>query len=341
MKSLLLLFLLFSPFSFADNSATILLYHHVSDKTPASTSISPKDFELHLKHLSTHHTVVALEDLVTDIKNRHSLPDNAVAITFDDGFRNVLLNAHPLLKSYGFPYTVFINPSEVGTSPAHMNWDELQLIAKEGALIANHYWDHRHLLQNAKQANWKQVTRKHIEHAESSILEHLGKSPRFFAYPFGEYNQKLVELLKEMGITGFVQHSGALGYHTDLTQIPRFPAAGIYSNLKTLAVKLRSLSMPVLQSSISEPAFYQPQVLNYSLTIDLGDINKMQFACYFNGQKVETAWTGNKVQVSSAQNLKPGRSRVNCTAPSQSQRGRYYWHSQPWFIADNQGRWLD
>jgi len=95
----------------ASNHGVILMYHHVSEQTPPSTSISIKNFTQHMQYLSEHHHVMALEVMLESIRNKRHIPDNAVAITFDDGFANIAQNAHPILKSFKFPHTIIINPS--------------------------------------------------------------------------------------------------------------------------------------------------------------------------------------------------------------------------------------
>lgn len=333
--------LILGPIAQAQNNATILLYHHVSNETPASTSISPEKFSEHLAYLKTNHTVVPLTVLIESIKTQTPLPDNAVAITFDDGFRNIKENAHPMLKALGFPYTIFINPAEVGVSPSHLDWNELKQLSTEGVLIANHYWDHRHILDNAKEAGWIEETQHNILAAEAALIENLGSSPGFLAYPFGEYNDALKQLINQLGLIGFAQHSGAVGPHTDLSEIPRYPAAGIYSNLNTLKTKLQTLAMPVISASITDPVFYSPPKLNYSLTLDTSDFNTTLLRCYYNGEQITTSWQEQTLHIKTEIVLRPGRSRVNCTAPSKAYQGRYYWHSQPWFVATKDGKFLD
>ncbi|HBY85746.1 MAG TPA: polysaccharide deacetylase, partial [Colwellia sp.] len=57
--------------AFSSHAAVILQYHHVSDSTPASTSISPKQFEVHLQYLKDNNfKVVALSELIEGIKNQ-------------------------------------------------------------------------------------------------------------------------------------------------------------------------------------------------------------------------------------------------------------------------------
>ena len=127
-------------------NAAILLYHHVSSSTPASTSISPETFKSHMEYLETHHTVVPLQDVVSAIQNNTTLPEKAVAITFDDGYANILDNAHPILAEMDFPYTVFINPNEIGVGPQQLTWEQVVAMHNDGVVFANHTLDHLHML---------------------------------------------------------------------------------------------------------------------------------------------------------------------------------------------------
>ena len=185
------------------------------------------------------------------------------------------------------------------------------------------------------------ITKGHILQAEATIKENIGSSPGYIAYPFGEYNRALSEMVKDMGIVGFAQHSGGVGVYSDMGLITRFPAAGIYANLKTLKVKLASLNMPVLSTSITDPAFYTAPKIKFNLRLKSEDFRQSQFNCFFRGAPATLDWTGNSVEISSDKALHPGRSRVNCTVPSISKPGRFYWYSQPFFIATVDGRWLD
>ena len=116
-------------------NAAILLYHHVSSSTPASTSISPEAFKSHMEYLDAHHTVVSLQDVVSAIQHNTTLPENAVAITFDDGYANILDNAHPILADLGFPYTVFINPDEIGVGPKQLTWEQVIAMQNDGVVL--------------------------------------------------------------------------------------------------------------------------------------------------------------------------------------------------------------
>ncbi|USI28671.1 polysaccharide deacetylase family protein [Alteromonas macleodii] len=326
-------------------NAAILLYHHVSSSTPASTSISPEAFKSHMEYLDAHHTVVSLQDVVSAIQHNTTLPENAVAITFDDGYANILDNAHPILADLGFPYTVFINPDEIGVGPKQLTWEQVIAMHNDGVAFANHTLDHLHML-NGEQAMgeraWLEKVWQNVESAEKKIEDKLDISLKYLAYPFGEYNTALANKLKAEGYIGFGQHSGAVGPSSDMQALPRFPAAGPYANLATLKTKLNSLAMPVTQSSHKDPRMTARNLsLPISLTIDSDDVRLTQVNCFFGGDPIETSLEENVLTFTLDETLPVGRSRVNCTAPSNAQSGRYYWYSTPFFVADENGNYPD
>jgi len=326
-------------------NAAILLYHHVSSLTPASTSISPEAFKSHMEYLDAHHTVVSLQDVVSAIQHNTTLPENAVAITFDDGYANILDNAHPILADLGFPYTVFINPDEIGVGPKQLTWEQVIAMHNDGVVFANHTLDHLHML-NGEQAMgeraWLEKVWQNVESAEKKIEDKLDISLKYLAYPFGEYNTALANKLKAEGYIGFGQHSGAVGPSSDMQALPRFPAAGPYANLATLKTKLNSLAMPVTQSSHKDPRMTARNLSSpISLTIDSDDVRLTQVNCFFGGDPIETSLEENVLTFTLDETLPVGRSRVNCTAPSNAQSGRYYWYSTPFFVADENGNYPD
>jgi len=326
-------------------NAAILLYHHVSSSTPASTSISPEAFKSHMEYLDAHHTVVSLQDVVSAIQHNTTLPENAVAITFDDGYANILDNAHPILADLGFPYTVFINPDEIGVGPKQLTWEQVIAMHNDGVVFANHTLDHLHMLNGEQvmgERAWLEKVWQNVESAEKKIEDKLDISLKYLAYPFGEYNTALANKLKAEGYIGFGQHSGAVGPSSDMQALPRFPAAGPYANLATLKTKLNSLAMPVTQSSHKDPRMTTRNLSSpISLTIDSDDVRLTQVNCFFGGDPIETSLEENVLTFTLDETLPVGRSRVNCTAPSNAQSGRYYWYSTPFFVADENGNYPD
>jgi peptidoglycan/xylan/chitin deacetylase (PgdA/CDA1 family) len=329
----------------ATGNAVVLVYHHVSDDTPKSTSVSAEVFEQHMAYLAKHHTVLPLKTIVETLQAKQPLPNKAVAITFDDGYTNIYQNAHPILKKYAFPYTIFINPALIGKASYQLNWQQVKTMAQENVTFANHGNAHIHSLERLdgeSTKDWLERVTKNVTDAETLLTEKVGYSLKYFAYPYGEYNLEYKQHLMNLGYVGFAQHSGAIASHSDFGALPRFPSAGIYSKLSSLKVKLNSLAMPILEVSPKDPEV-DPlmRAENFSLTIDNHDLRMAQINCFRGGSIIEHKINQNTLSTLVQGLDRPGRHRINCTAPSKKYGQRYYWFSQPFFVATENGKWLD
>ena len=86
----------------------ILVYHRVNDEhDPFFPAVPTEVFRKRMEYLASHFTVCPLQNGV-DMLRRGDLPDNALALTFDDGYRDNYLNAFPILKQLGLPATIFL-----------------------------------------------------------------------------------------------------------------------------------------------------------------------------------------------------------------------------------------
>jgi peptidoglycan/xylan/chitin deacetylase (PgdA/CDA1 family) len=106
--------------------ALILGYHRVASPPhdPFGICVAPPHFESHLEMIRRFGTPIGLADLVEGLKvNR--LPRRAVAITFDDGYLDNLIEARPLLERFDIPATVFVTTGSLG---GIFWWDELEAI---------------------------------------------------------------------------------------------------------------------------------------------------------------------------------------------------------------------
>lgn len=105
----------------------ILAYHRVNDERDYYFPATPVSrFARQVELLDRHFNVLPLEELVTRAKEG-DLPRNAIAITFDDGYRDNYSNAFPILARYGLPATIFLTTGAVD-SGANL-WHDLVLTA--------------------------------------------------------------------------------------------------------------------------------------------------------------------------------------------------------------------
>ena len=100
--------------SFHRHKPIILTFHGVTADV-SDTICNDEGLHLHrplferlMKHVARHYHPVPLARIVDWLEGGAAVPERAVALTFDDGFRNVLTDAAPVLKKHGIPATLFV-----------------------------------------------------------------------------------------------------------------------------------------------------------------------------------------------------------------------------------------
>jgi len=344
---LILISLLAFPLSAnAANHCVIIQYHHISEKTPAVTSVTPAQFDAHLKYLSDNDfNVLPLQDVVTQLQNHIELPDKCISLSVDDAYESVYTTAYPRLKKYGWHLTTFVNTEAVDEQrKPYMTWSQMREMAKDGFSFENHSHSHEHLIRqdkNESHDDWQQRVAAEILTAQNRLTSELGISPTLFAHPYGEFNPEIVAMVKQFGLTGFGQQSGPVWPDANKGALPRFPMAANYANLPGFITKVNSFAMPVSQALPEDPLLaidnHQPELL---LQFVPGSFRKDNIQCFVNGSKnVSMSWIDTyTLSVKPNFDLPAGRSRTNCTMPS-NQKGRFHWYSHNWIKRHTDGSW--
>ncbi len=130
------------------------------------------------------------------------------AITFDDGFKDCMEYAVPLLRALRFPAAFFVVAGCVGGTNAWMRgtgapeeplmgWDDLRRLVDEGFAIGSHSLTHGTL------------TREEVVESRLLLEERLGIKVRHFAYPRGEVTAEWAAWVREAGYSaGWATRSG-------------------------------------------------------------------------------------------------------------------------------------
>ena len=123
----------------SSDHAVGLVYHHVSTTTPASTSVSPPQFDAHLAFLERKQfNIWPLGRILQALRQGEAIPDNTVAITFDDASLSVYTEVFPRMQVRGWPFTVFVNTEAVERGYGNtMSWQQLREIARAGNEIGH------------------------------------------------------------------------------------------------------------------------------------------------------------------------------------------------------------
>jgi peptidoglycan/xylan/chitin deacetylase (PgdA/CDA1 family) len=102
----------------------ILVFHRVNDdRDPFMPSLPTAVFAARMAHIARHYRILTVEEVATRLQEGR-VPRNALAITFDDGYRDNLTHAAPILKRLGLPATVFLVTGHIDT-PRSLWFDDL------------------------------------------------------------------------------------------------------------------------------------------------------------------------------------------------------------------------
>lgn len=197
-----------------------LCYHGVT-KHPARSPEDPKGlhvnyqrFRKHLEFLRSSYHVISLSDYIAAQQNGTTLPDYSVVLTFDDGFRNFLTAAAPLLASYEMPATVFLVTDKAHETenlhlpqewtPAddrtYLSWDEAKsLQQKQNIEFGSHTCTHSGLLTLSLQDAQHELLQSYKE-----LLSNLDVKAPILAYPKGQYSRVLADEARKVGYVAAV-----------------------------------------------------------------------------------------------------------------------------------------
>ena len=240
-----------------------------------------------------------------------------------------------MLQEYGFPFTIFVSTGPIDSGLTnYMTWDQIREMSNAGVLIANHMVDHPYMLDKEPEESetaWLARRKNELLLAEHRIFEETGQSLRYLAYPYGEFNPALKNLLEQNDFVGLAQNSGAIGINSDFLALPRFPLASIYANLSTARTKLDTKAFNV---ELLDPISPVTDIRNPAVTLKFnpGNYNLSQIGCFANSQPLPMVWSDREngiVVIKPNEEYQGRRWRYICTAPVPGER-RFYWYSVQW-----------
>ncbi|MCA1554553.1 MAG: polysaccharide deacetylase family protein [Chloroflexi bacterium] len=178
----------------------ILMYHQIKD-LPANANVedltwtvSPSALDAELAYLANNgYTTVSLDLMLDGLAGKSALPPKPVVLTFDDGWKNQYTEALPLLKKYKQTATFYVVSSYMGYG-AYFDWTMTKEAQDAGMTVAGHSIDHSDLSQKSA----AEVDRQ-VRESKAALERQLGVSITHFAYPYGAYNDVIVDALKRNG----------------------------------------------------------------------------------------------------------------------------------------------
>src|SRR5438128_10116034 len=228
------------------NAQTIMLGYQgiVNNVRHPDTQITPQEFEKQMQELKDRGiTVIGMQDLLAWKRGEKSIPPRCAVITLDDGLKSQYEVGWPILKKFGYPFTMFIYTEGVrggslGGGEA-ITWEQLADMRDNGVDIEAHTATHQDLREGhnimlaapgGKRTRTKltgpeyeQWVRNEVVGSKELLEQRLGIKVNCFAVPFGNYNEHVKELARNAGYEAmFTVYGQPITFTSPLDSLGRY-----------------------------------------------------------------------------------------------------------------------
>jgi len=229
-----------------DQTAQVIIfcYHRLVDKIRfPGTEITPAAFEAQMKALKDRGiTVIPMQDLLAWKRGEKNIPPRCAVVTFDDGWKSQYEVAFPIMKKYGYPFTMFIYTEGVrggalGGGEA-ITWEQLADMRDNGIDIEAHSATHQDLreghnimlVSSGKRTKTKLTGPQYEQWMQNEVVgskqlleQRLGIKVNCFAVPFGSYNEHVKEIARGAGYEAmFTVYGQPITFTSPLDSIGRY-----------------------------------------------------------------------------------------------------------------------
>jgi peptidoglycan/xylan/chitin deacetylase (PgdA/CDA1 family) len=223
-----------------------LSYHIINKTISDKIAIREEAFEQQLAYLRTHgYSVLSLAQAIADLDGDWQAPGRSVLLTFDDGYADTAQVALPRLQAYGMRATLFVITGYIGQSnrwntracydALHMTWDELRHWHEKGGDLGGH--SHLHHCMTRLSVDELQET---VERNKRLLEKETGITPRAFAYPYGRFNQAVIDVVRQHYAVAFATDGGAWDASANRYAINRLTVSPAWS-VEEFARQLRTI----------------------------------------------------------------------------------------------------
>jgi len=217
-----------------DRSAQLVVigYHRIVDKVRhPDTEITPADFEAQMQQIKDAGIgVISMKDFLAWRRGEKSIPPRSAIITLDDGWNSTYQAAWPILKKFGYPFTLFIYTDYVKGGPksggGSLTWSQLAELRDAGADIESHTVSHRDLRGRKNQrgtAEYEEWLWKELAGSKQQLEKELGISVKVLALPYGYHNEHVRDTALKAGYEAiFTVEGQKITYATPLVSVGRY-----------------------------------------------------------------------------------------------------------------------
>ena len=218
------LFLLIISTSYIFANAHIFVYHRFADDRYQSANTTIKELTRHFEYFKQNkYEVVPLSKILDKLEKKEDIPEKWIALTIDDAYKSFYDNGLEIFKKYNYPFSLYVYVKATDKHYGdYMSWEQIKETAKYGE-IGLHSYSHPRL-QNLSEKEIINDTKK----AFDIFVENTNIKPVTYAYPYGEFDEKVTKTLKENFDFRSIlnQNTGSVNNKTNIFDIPRIALVG-------------------------------------------------------------------------------------------------------------------
>jgi peptidoglycan/xylan/chitin deacetylase (PgdA/CDA1 family) len=190
-------------------SIIILMYHSIDTVIRGGDkryTCAPKLFEKQMQYLVNQgYCFIPLSEMDSFFNDGKTVPEKSVIITFDDGFEDNYYYAFPILKKFTIPATIFIVSDLLDKTNQWMinegldekkmlSWEKIKEMMQSGIEFGGHSLNHQRLVTLEDDELNNQIVKN-----KKDMEDSLGCSLISFAYPYGLYNESVLNAVSQAG----------------------------------------------------------------------------------------------------------------------------------------------
>ncbi|RPJ32207.1 MAG: hypothetical protein EHM17_13820 [Verrucomicrobiaceae bacterium] len=233
----------------------ILGYHDFSETEPETAMrIRTSKFRMQMEAIrQLGITVISLDDFMAWKNGEREIPAKSALITLDDGWKSVYTDAFPILREFGYPFTLYLYKNYVDGGKKALTSGMIREMIAAGATIGSHSVSHPY------PATVKSHLKKGPEAYDAFLRKEMGESKRFlesrfnvkittYAYPGGFHTDEMLALGNEFGYSHmFTVIPGKVTRATPNETVPRYMILGNYDKIFEFATTFRESGSPASQ----------------------------------------------------------------------------------------------
>ncbi len=192
---------------------SILGYHDFKDRGGSPMLIAAPKFRAQMQAIKDSKIpVISFSEMMAWKRGEKNIPEEAILITMDDGWEGVYTYAYPVLREFGFPFTVYLYKNYVGGAGRSMSWEQIKEMMQHGCEVGSHSVSHASLKSPPKNlktdADKQQWVLSELKDSREFLEQNLHIKCLSFAYPYGSFDDAILETGLQIGYESLVTVNG-------------------------------------------------------------------------------------------------------------------------------------